>query len=139
MSACAARRGCRLVVLAGAGTGEADVDGALRAGGLQPADGGLVPVDRGRAETIVRTMLRFGLAYHEELLPGPAASEAAATFVEMVGGDDARFLTNRLMDGVSEDRPLGEGWNPVSDATFDAVVVAVGAGVVGLIAVRDED
>lgn len=97
----------------------------------------LVEIDEEQAGTVLRASLELDLAYNAEVLPAPAAAEAATLFFRDLD-PSARFFTNRHLDPTS-DRPLGYERVPCSESTFDSLVVAVGDRSAALLCVEDED
>ena len=70
-----------------------------------------------------------------EILEEQQARDLAAAFVEFCGGDAARYAVNTNGDIKSG----SYSWDPATDATFDAGVVAIGPDVAAVLWVADED
>jgi hypothetical protein len=142
-AACAQRRGAAFALVAGESSlGEREplavVDALLVAAGLRPVGESLLTVDAVRAHELVELMLTKDLAYGRERLDRATAKAAASAAVSFAG-DGASYFTNRFPDDVDDDHPLGTDSVSVSAATFDAVVIAIGATAAVLVVVRDED
>ena len=93
----------------------------------------LAPVDAGTATRLLRNVIRYDLAYHEE-----CTDEATAlAFAERIVGtlsEPARWWTNGTLG-------LGRtgSWNPFTEATFDTGVIGVSDDSVLVVWFPDED
>jgi hypothetical protein len=105
---------------------------AIRALGLTPVRWRtLAAADAVRA---LRRALHRDLAYDAQIMPEEVAHELALRVVRFFG-QGAVFLTNQ---SHSEGQSTGS-WDPVTDATFDTGIIAVGAKHVGVVWFMDED
>lgn len=106
----------------------ASVDAAVSSLGMRAIADAWVEIDRETALDRLACVLARDLAYGHERLSPSIATDYASRFLGAVG--PARYFTNG-----SE----GAAWTSVTEATFDAGVVAVGVAHVGVLWVRDED
>lgn len=113
----------------------ATFDDLARAAGIEPLERRWHEVDRAGAESFLTHLLRRSLAYRVELMPEKTAAGLASQFLDAVGRYGSRFATN------SADRPghFPYGWEPATEHTMDAGVVAIGAEGAALYWVADED
>jgi hypothetical protein len=110
-------------------------DAVARHAGLVPTGRTWSELDREAAAAFLTSLLHRSLAYHSELMPAHRAAWLAAQFINSVGTYDARFATNT--EGV-----LGESgfsWDPATEFTLDAGIVAVGSAGSALYWVGEED
>ena len=93
-----------------------------------------IEIDAQEAERLIVTILNKDLAYGVEVMPVNQANLLAAAFMEpfRVSG---RYFTN----GTFHKPGNPDGWTPLTDATFDTGVVALGPTVAGILWVQDED
>jgi hypothetical protein len=77
------------------------------------------------------SILHRDMAYDMEIMPLERAEELTARFVDLF--PDAHFFSNCAPD------VLGFGSNPITAATFDTGIIAVGTTSTGMIWVEDED
>lgn len=110
-------------------------DDVARAAGIEPLGKRWHEVDRSGVESILTELLHRGLAYRDELMPEKTAVWLASQFLDAVGRFGVRYATN------SADRPgqFPYGWEPATDFTMDAGVVAIGPTGAALYWVADED
>jgi hypothetical protein len=99
-------------------------------------------VDREKALAIVTSLLHRDLAYDHPVMPEREARDLATGFLGLV--TDARiWFTNGTWTEPPEVLPNGVArmgsWDPISEATFDAVLICVGARETALLCVEDED
>jgi hypothetical protein len=112
-----------------------DFDAVARTAGIEPLEKRWHEVERGRAEQFLTGLLHRSLAYNAELMPRKTAAWLAAQFLDAVGQHTTRFATN------STDLPdaLPFSWDPATDHTIDAGIVAIGSDGSALYWVADED
>lgn len=112
-----------------------DFDSLATTAGIEPLEKRWHEVDREGAESFLTELLHRSLAYRVELMPRKTAAWLASQFLNSVGAYGSRFATN------SADRPgiFPFGWEPATDFTFDAGVVAIGREGAALYWVADED
>ncbi len=101
--------------------------------GLLPERDAYRQVEATAAHTAVRDVLHRDLAYSGEIMPAAEADRLAAAFLDLFGGA-ALYFTNT--DG---DNNNGWSWFPVTAATFDTGVIAIGPERSGCLWVEDED
>jgi hypothetical protein len=92
-----------------------------------------LPLPRDAALQLVHDILARDLAYDDVVMPSTEAQELASRFLAHVG-EVAEYFTN----GSWLTRP-DLSWEPLSQATFDAGVVAVGGDSAAMLWVEDED
>lgn len=112
-----------------------DFDEVATVAGIEALGKRWCEVDRTAAEEFLVAVLHRSLAYRVELMPLGTAQWLARAFLDSVGTHGSRFATN------GEGRPMESGfsWNPATEHTFDAGVVAIGANGSALYWVADED
>jgi hypothetical protein len=115
-------------------------DQIVRAHGFQGIADGWIEISANDAHAIIATLLHRDLAYGAELMPLSTASELSAQLLDGVP-EPHRYFTNG--DWTVDEDGSGEatlnGWNPISDATFDSGVVCLGESRAALFWVQDED
>ncbi len=98
-------------------------------------------VTRDFAERTLIRLLSFDLAYRAPLVPETLARQFAKRFLGWFRSD-VTFLTNHLVNsdetavisGLSSYRSM-----PITDATFDAGIVAIDSALLGILWFADED
>lgn len=110
-------------------------DDVANAAGVELLEKRWHEVDRAGAESFLTQLLHRSLAYRVELMPEKTAAWLASEFLDAVGPHGSRFATN------SADRPghFPYGWEPATEYTMDAGVVAIGVNGSALYWVADED
>jgi len=91
------------------------------------------------AARILRNVLHRDLAYTAEIMPVEVAEQFAARF-HAIFSTTTRYFTNGTWGAgrsVYAEQPAS--WSPLTEATFDAGIVAVGKGFLALAWVEDED
>jgi len=93
------------------------------------------------AQAIATSLLHRDLAYGEEIMPLDDAEELAIAFLDLAPEPHSYFTNGEWSGALEDDGSLGTtiGWDPISDATYDAGVVCVGDGVAAILWVEDED
>jgi hypothetical protein len=81
-------------------------------------------IDKGTAHSLIAEVLHRDQAYGVEMMTAAQAEQLTGTFFEQFGAQ-ARYFTNN--------------WCPVTNATFDAGVIVIGALRSGCLWVEDED
>src|SRR5262249_43061914 len=80
------------------------------------------------AVSILRNILHRDLAYRAEIMPAWLAAELATRFCELFP-ETTRYFTNGTWDiGPSGQLEQPRSWCPLTEATFDAGIVAVTDG-----------
>jgi len=74
-------------------------------------------------------VLHKSMAYDEEIFNLQEATKIANDFYNLFGFGNRSRLTNKI----------GNGWNPITDFTFEAVHVAMDDKNVGILLIEDED
>ena len=112
-----------------------DFDSVARAAGIEPLEKRWHELDRDRAEQFLTGLLHRSLAYKAELMPRKTAAWLASQFLEAVGPHASRFASN------SADLPdaFPFSWEPATDRTIDAGLIAIGSDGAALYWVADED
>jgi hypothetical protein len=93
-------------------------------------------------------VLQRDLAYGSEMISAKQARAIAVKFIECC--KPAHYFSNTPVSTKSiettqensqtfSDRPLTNGWQPLTQATFDSGVVAVGKTKIALLWIEDED
>lgn len=119
------------------------LDGYVSDLGFNKIGKGWVEIDRRLAVMILVDVLHRDMAYDHEVMNLRDANFAAEAFVQLFV-EKARFFTNGSRGNIeSVERPnglrIGPSWNPITNATFDAGVVAFDGSQIGLLWVEDED
>jgi hypothetical protein len=84
-------------------------------------------------------ILHKDLAYDVTIVPLDRAAELAERFIKLLG--EACYFTNTVpADRLDDILWAGAmGWTPLTRATFDSGIVAVGPANIGIIWIEDED
>ena len=110
--------------------------------GLRDAAGCYKEIDELAASRLVRMVLHRDIAYNAEIMPEARAAELADTFLAQFGSG-TRYFSNGTWHLQSVVRPdgvvCGPNWDPVTRATFDTGVLAIGPERSGCLWVEDED
>ncbi len=110
---------------------------------LSPDPANYRRVTKEEAEQILTRILHKDMAYNCEIMPKRAAAELSASFLREFDDGAASFYTN--IDYSGEGRALGSstwagpGWKPVTQATFDAGVIAISGVQAACLWIEDED
>ena len=93
------------------------------------------------AHAIATALLRRDLAYGEEIMTLAEADDFATGFLDLAPEPHAYFTNGEWSGALEDDGSLETtiGWDPISDATYDAGIVCVGDGVSAILWVQDED
>jgi hypothetical protein len=100
-------------------------------------------VCKAEALEILTRLLHKDMAYNSEVMPVETARELSVSFIEGFDDASATFFTNIDFSGegkkLGNDCWAGPNWNPVTDATFDAGIMAISPGRCGCLWIEDED
>ena len=93
-------------------------------------------IDRTAAQSLIKRNLMTSLAYRTNVMPEGVAEAWATSFVESFSEEGTQWYGNH---DVLESGNLS--WNPVTQSTFDVMVVAVDitSNAIGYFLVTDED
>lgn len=100
-------------------------------------------VAKREAEQIVTRILHKDMAYNSEIMPERTAADLGVGFLRAFDDRTASFFTN--IDYSGEGRALGPStwagpdWNPVTEATFDAGIIAISGSGAACLWIEDED
>jgi len=100
--------------------------------GFSTLRGKWIAIDRTVAQSLLTVVLHKDLAYKMEAMTLDFASTAAKCFIDIFS-KEARFFTNGTWLNDTA------GWTPITNATFDAGVVAFDELQIGVLWVEDED
>ena len=110
-----------------------DMSRVLGKFGLTPDASLLVEHDRESAFAILRELLWKDMAYDGECMPMSQAEEIAQSLLQQYGAPQSKYFSNG-------DWSKREGWNPLTESTFDAGLVITGSdGEYFCIWFQDED
>ena len=102
--------------------------------GFSPVGEGWNTLSREEAFRSIVTMLVESLAYHCPMLEKEDAERVAGELLSSFPSPRAVFLNN------SETiEPGAVAWSPISQATFDAAIVALDEVQIGVLCIEDED
>lgn len=95
-------------------------------------------IDRGTAQAIAAAVLERDLAYNHPVLDRAKAAELAARFIALF--EPAHYFTNGTLGPAhAENKRRDSKYHPITRATFDTGIVAVGRQLSGILWVEDED
>jgi hypothetical protein len=120
--------------------GEPQLGLLLSAFGLAPEPSFLHEVTGDRAAQVLAAVLHRDMAYKCEVMPAARAKELAYQFLASQE-TGAKFYINADWSEyfAPKQGPSSFGWNPLTESTFDAVVLVVGQRYATCIWVEDED
>jgi hypothetical protein len=99
-------------------------------------------IDQAAARHLIRLVLHRDMAYNAEVMPENRAAELADQFLAQFG-PGTRYFSNgswHLPPLVRGDGVVcGPSWDPVTPATFDTGVLAIGRERSGCFWIEDED
>ena len=99
-------------------------------------------IDQEAARHLIRLVLQRDMAYDAEVMPEATAIELADRFLAQFG-PGTQYFSNGTWHLPSVVRPdgviHGASWDPVTAATFDTGVLAIGPQCSGCLWVEDED
>ena len=99
-------------------------------------------IDETAARYLIHLVLHRDMAYNAEVMPLARAVELADQFLAQFGPDTRNFSNGswHLPPVVRPDAvACGPSWNPVTTATFDTGVLAIGQARSGCLWIEDED
>jgi hypothetical protein len=137
-----AARACGVVHCGRYSTRSATVSEVALEFGLADDPSYYTEIDVAAAHRVIVRILHRDMAYDTEVMPEVRAVELADRFLAQFGSP-VRYFTNgtwHLPPDVLSGRVIGgAGWNPVTPATFDAGVLAIGPTCSGCLWIEDED
>jgi hypothetical protein len=95
-----------------------------------------------KAEETMARLLHQDMAYNSEIMAMEQAWNLAVEFLRYFNHAEARFYTNIDFGTIRQTGPdswAGPQWNPVTNATFDAGVIAIDPKRAACFWVEDED
>jgi hypothetical protein len=110
---------------------------------LSPDAGKYRRVAKGEAEQVLKRILHKDMAYNSEIMSAQSAAQLSGEFLRRFDDGTASFYTN--IDYSGEGRALGPStwagpdWKPVTEATFDAGVIAISQTEAACLWIEDED
>ncbi len=111
--------------------------------GLSGAPDSLRSIDKEDAVQILTQLLQEDMAYGSPLIPESRAAELAVEFLAGFDAVSARFFTNvdysRDGEKISRRCWTGLSWAPMTEATFDAGVIAISTARSACLWIEDED
>jgi hypothetical protein len=113
---------------------DAAVDTYVATLGFKPLGQGWRSIDRSRALRCLQLILHHDLAYEQPFMERETAHIIAESFLGLFSLAHARYYTNGSFEEDST-----EGWDPITDSTFDHGVVACDHESIGIIWAQDED
>ena len=132
---------CITMPIAQSGSHATIADHVVQAHGFRALGEGWLEISAADAHMIVTALLHRDLAFLEELMPMAEASEFATAFLDLAPEPHSYFTNGEwsMATDTHDAEATLEGWDPISDAAFDAGVVCVGDGVAALLWVEDEE
>jgi hypothetical protein len=108
--------------------------------GFRPLGKDWRALPRGNATDVLERILSQDLAYGGQTMTETAAKELSLEFTNFFPGDEP-FYTNGVFPPREEyeDGGWAGSWDPITKATFDTGVIAIGSDLVGLLWIEDED
>lgn len=110
--------------------------------GLRDEPSSYKEIDEPDARHLIRSVLHRDMAYSWEIMPEARAAELADRFLAQFG-PGTRYYSNgnwHLPPVVQPNGVIcGPSWDPVTTATFDTGVLAIGPRCSGCLWVEDED
>lgn len=116
-------------------------DRIAQAHGFRPLGDRWLEISAHDAQVIATSLLHRDLAYGEEIIPLVEAEDLATSFLDLAPEPHTYFTNGEWAGALEDDGSLQTaiGWDPISDATYDAGIVCVGDGVSAILWVEDED
>ena len=118
-------------------------DDVARNFGLKEIGAAWREVDRSNAIQILRNLLAESMAHQSPRLEPDQVTLAIDQFMSSFT-EGAAFFTNGTWEtgpqkGKHSNTVFGPDWEPVTQATFDGGIVALGLGIFGILWIEDED
>ena len=118
-------------------------DDVARHFGLKAIGAAWRRVDRSTAIHILRNLLEENMAVQSPRLEPDKAKLAIDEFME-AWAEDTAFFTNGTWDtgwqkSKHSNTLFGPDWEPITQATFDSGIVALGPRIFGILWIEDED
>jgi hypothetical protein len=97
-------------------------------------------LSRNEAHLLLVRILARDLAYNASIMSAHDAQRLAQRFLGLFP-PDCRLFSNTVVTDKDEDLSTTRSgwWNPITKATFDTGVIALGGGRIGMVWVKDED
>ena len=116
-------------------------DQAVQANGFRTLGDAWLEISAHDAHAIATSLLHRDLAYGEEIMPLADATELATAFLDLAPEPHTYFTNGEWIGALEDDGSLGTtiGWDPISDATYDAGIICVGDDMTAMLWVEDED
>lgn len=132
---------CATIPLGRQGPDFAIADRAVQAHGFKTLGDAWLEISAHDAHAIATSLLHRDLAYGDEIMPLSEASELATEFLDLAPEPISYFSNGEWASALTDDGSLETsiGWDPISDAAFDAGVVCVGDGTTAILWIEDED
>lgn len=106
--------------------------------GLTTHDGLPTKIDAEQAKGVLETLLWKDMAYSSEIMPLKTAAKLAHNFLSSLNLERSVFFTNGDWYLRSEN-VSGNGWNSMTNSTFDGGIIAIDGGFAFCIWFQDED
>jgi len=118
----------------------ASADRAVAQLGLRALGDGWLEISAQQAHTIASAVLQRDLAHGADIMPKQLAEELATALFDLAP-EPHRYFTNGDWDLMGANDVLADevGFDPITDADFDAGVVCVGEGSATVLWVQDDD
>lgn len=98
-------------------------------------------IDVDTARWLAAMVINQDMAYNAEIVPAARAADLAERFIAQFGTEEVRYYTNGTFH-ENQGPKLGSPsatWDPVTGATFDTGILAIGRQYSGCLWVEDED
>lgn len=122
-------------------TAQHTADRVAEAHGLRGIGEAWLEISGHQAQTIATFVLHRDLASGEQIMALAEATDLATAFLDLAP-EPHRYFTNGEWDellATDGSQPDGVGFDPISDAAFDAGVICVGEGVAAILWVEDDE
>ena len=99
-------------------------------------------ITKAEALQVLTRVLHRDMAFDSEIMPASVAAGLSASFLQGFEDDSATFFTNidcSKMGKVARNTWAGPDWRPVTEATFDAGVIAISGFQSACLWIEDED
>ncbi|MDQ6612160.1 MAG: hypothetical protein M3Y64_06980 [Gemmatimonadota bacterium] len=138
----AGRTTCATMPIDAAGAEPATIaDRVVQAHGFRELHDGWLAISAADAHAIATALLYRDLAYQTKIMPIAEAADLATQFLDLAPEPHSYFTNGDWTTAIDANHTIAtlNGWDPISDATFDSGVVCVGDGVAAILWVEDED